>query len=152
MDGIGDEHPAGIGQGFDPCRDVNTVAVEIVSLDDHVAEIDADAQLDAALRRDTRVPLGHHLLHLDRAAHRIDNAGKFHQQAVAGGLDDAAAVLVDQRIDQFSSVALESGERSFLINAHQPRISDDIGAEDRRQPPLYPSLRQSSAPREEREE
>src|SRR6266851_3649131 len=43
---IGDEHPAGIGQGFDPCRDVDAVAIEVVALDDHVAEIDADAQLD----------------------------------------------------------------------------------------------------------
>jgi hypothetical protein len=32
-------------------------------------------------------------------AHRIDDAGKLDQQAVAGGLDDAAAVLGDLRID-----------------------------------------------------
>src|ERR1700730_15999299 len=40
---IGDEHPAWIGQGFDACRDVDAVAIEVVALDDHVAEIDADA-------------------------------------------------------------------------------------------------------------
>src|SRR6266446_9003691 len=77
--------PSRIGQGFDPRRDVDAVAVEVVALDDHVAEIDADAQLDAAVRRDTRVPLGHRLLHRDRATHRIDDAGKLHQHAVAGG-------------------------------------------------------------------
>jgi hypothetical protein len=43
MDRIGDEHPAGIGQGFDPCSDVDAVAIEVVALDDHIAEIDADA-------------------------------------------------------------------------------------------------------------
>jgi hypothetical protein len=48
-------------------------------------------------------------------------------------------------------VALENGEGSFLVGTHQPRISDDIGAEDRRQPPLYPFLRHAPAPREERE-
>ena len=31
MDRVGDEHPAGIGQGFDPCGDVDTVAIEIVA-------------------------------------------------------------------------------------------------------------------------
>src|SRR6266481_2547460 len=79
MDRVGDEHSAGIGQGFDPRRDVDAVAIEIVALDDHVTEIDADAQLDAVVRRDIRVPLGHRLLDLDRTAHRIDHAGKFHQ-------------------------------------------------------------------------
>src|SRR5438132_12647046 len=33
-------------------------AIEVVALDDHVAEIDADAQFDAVVRRDARVPLG----------------------------------------------------------------------------------------------
>jgi hypothetical protein len=79
MDRIGDEHPAGLGQGLDPCGDVDAVAIEVVALDDDVAEIDADAQFDAIIRRDARVPLGHRLLHRDRTAHRIDDAGKFHQ-------------------------------------------------------------------------
>jgi hypothetical protein len=47
------------------------------------------------VRRDTGVPLGHRLLHRNPAAHRIDYAGKLHQQAVAGGLDDAAPMLGD---------------------------------------------------------
>ena len=34
--------PPGIGQGFDPRRDVDAVAIEVDALDDHVAEIDAD--------------------------------------------------------------------------------------------------------------
>jgi hypothetical protein len=33
--------------------------------------------------------LGHRLLHLDRTAHRVDNARKLDQQVVTGGLDDA---------------------------------------------------------------
>ena len=51
-------------------------------------------------------------------------------------LEDAAAVLGDQRIDQLAPIAFENGEGSFLVCAHQPRIAGDIGAEDRRQPPL----------------
>ena len=115
MNGIGDEHPAGNGQGFDPRRDVDAVAIEIVALDDHVAEIDADAQFDAVVGPDTRVPLGHRLLHRDRAADRIDDAGEFHQQAVAGGLDDAAAVLADLRIEDLAAQRFEAFERAFLV-------------------------------------
>src|SRR6516164_9606823 len=36
MDRVGDEHPAGIGQGFDPCGDIDAVAVKVVALDDHI--------------------------------------------------------------------------------------------------------------------
>jgi len=99
MHRIGDEHPAGIGERLDARGDVDAVAIEIVALDDHVAEIDADAQLDAAVRPDSSVPLGHRLLHRDRAAHRVDDAGELDEEAVAGGLDDAPPVFGDPRIE-----------------------------------------------------
>jgi hypothetical protein len=54
------------------------------------AEIYAGAQFDAIVHPDIRVALGHRLLHCNRGGHRIDDAPKFRQQAVAGGLDDAA--------------------------------------------------------------
>jgi hypothetical protein len=50
MDRVGDEDAAEIGQGFDARGDVDTVAIEVVALDDHIAEIDADAQFDMAIR------------------------------------------------------------------------------------------------------
>ena len=131
MNGIGDEDAAGIGQGFDPGGDVDAVAIEVVALDDHVAEIDADAQFDAVVRRDARVALGHRLLHRDGTAHRIDDAGKLHQQAVAGGLDDAALVLGDLRIDELAAQRLEAFERAFLVRPHQPRIPRHIGGKNR---------------------
>jgi hypothetical protein len=115
MNRIGDEHPAGIGQGFDARGDVDAVAINVVVFDDHVAEIDADAQLDAVVRRRARVPLGYRLLDLDCAAHRIDDAGKFDQQAVAGGLDDAALVFGDFRIEELAAQRLEALVRGFLI-------------------------------------
>jgi hypothetical protein len=115
-------------------KDIETVAIEVVALDDHIAEIDADAQFDAAVRRDTSVPLGYRLLHRDRAAHRIDDAGKFHQQAVAGGLDDAAVVLGDFRIEQLAAQRFEAFVRAFLVRPRQPRVPCHIGGgEDRSQ-------------------
>jgi hypothetical protein len=133
MNRIGDEHPAGIGERFDAGGDVDAVAIEVVALDNHVAEIDADAQFDAALRRDTGVPLRHRLLHFNRAAHRIDHARKFHQQAIAGGLDDAARMLGDLRIEKVAAQRFEAFERALLIRPHQPRIPRHIGGEDRRE-------------------
>ncbi len=68
--------------------------------------------------RDTGVPLGHRLLHRDRTAHRIDDTGKLHQQAVAGGLDDAALVLGDLRIEKLMAQRLEAFERAFFVRSH----------------------------------
>jgi len=131
VDRIGDEHPAGIGQGFDASGDVDAVAIEVVALDDHVAEIDADAQLDAAVHNRTSIPLDHCLLHRDRAAHRIDDAGKFDQQAVASGLDDAAVMLGDFRIEELAAQRFQTFKRTLLIRPHQPGIPRHIGGEDR---------------------
>jgi hypothetical protein len=75
--------------------------------------------------------MSHRLLHCDRAAHGIDNARKLHQQAVAGGLDDAAMMLGDLRIEEFAAQRLEAFERAFLVRPHQPRIPRHIGGEDR---------------------
>jgi hypothetical protein len=137
MDRIGDEHSAGIGERLDRSGDVDAVAIEVISLDDDVAEIDADAQFDAAARRDAGVPLGHRLLHRDRAAHRIDDTGEFHQHAVAGGLvpgskpGDVAVVFGDLRIQELALQRLEAFERTFLVRPHQPRIARHIRGEDR---------------------
>ena len=82
---------------------------------------------------DIGVALRHPLLHRDRAAHRIDDAGELDQQAVAGGLDDAAVMLGDLRIDELAAQRPEAFEGALLVGAHQPRIARHIGREDRRE-------------------
>ena len=86
------------------------------------------------------VALGHAALDLDRAAHRVDDAGELDQQAVAGDLDDAAAMLRDLGVDELAPNFLQSGEGSFFIDAHQAGIAGHVGGQDRRQTPLDPFL------------
>src|SRR5438132_617163 len=45
---------------------------------------------------------------------RVDDAGEFHQQPVAGGLDDAAVMLGDLRVDQLPANRFEAFEGTFL--------------------------------------
>ena len=52
------------------------------------------------------------------------------QHPVAGGLDDAAVVLRDRRIEEFTSVGVQPRQRAFLVDAHQPAVADDVGRED----------------------
>jgi hypothetical protein len=110
-------HPSSVAPDRWRISDVHAVAIEVVALDNDVAEIDADAQFDAVVRRGDGVPLGHRLLHFDRAAHRIDDAGKLHQHSVTGGLNDPAPVLGDLRIEELAAQRLEAFERAFFVSA-----------------------------------
>ena len=66
--------------------DVDPVAEEVVAIDDHIADIDPNAERDVAVCRLVRGALGHPALPPDRAAYRVHDAGKLHQNAIVGGL------------------------------------------------------------------
>jgi hypothetical protein len=97
-----DADPARLGQGFEPCGDIDAVTEDILAVDDDVAEVDPDPELDPLGIRRPGIPQDHLALHIDRAAHRIDDAGKLDEQPVAGRFDDAAAMLLDLWIGQFA--------------------------------------------------
>ena len=131
VDYLADADAARLGERFQTCRDVDTVAKDVAPIANDVAEIDADAELDPLFLRDLSIALGHPLLHFDSATHRIDNAGELNKQAIAGGFDDAPAMLLDLGIPQLAADRLQRCERTFLVRSHQSRIARDIGGQDR---------------------
>jgi len=70
---------------------------------------------------------------LQPRTHRIDNAGKFEEQTVARGFDDATTVFLDLGIGQLASYSLKRSKCALLVLTHQPRVTGDIGGEDRRE-------------------
>ena len=50
VSGGGDRDAALVGELLQPIRDVDSVARGVVTLDDHVAEVDADTELELAIR------------------------------------------------------------------------------------------------------
>ena len=127
-----DIDPAGVGQRLDARGDVDAVAVDVVAVDDDVADIDADAEFAAPILRHLGVALAHAALDIDGAAHCIDDAGEFDEETVPGRLYDAAAVLDDLGIEQHPPVLLELLEGALLVQPHQPAVADDIRRQDRR--------------------
>jgi hypothetical protein len=71
---------AGFGDAFQSRGDIDAVAHQIaVALLDHIANMNADAELDAALGRKAGVALDHAVLHLDGAAHGVDHAAELNE-------------------------------------------------------------------------
>ena len=94
-----------------PRRDIDPVAENVVAVDQYVAEIDADAQKYLAARFDIGIASRQSALNFERTFDRIRSTREFCEHAVAGSLDDAAAILDDGRVDQFEAMGLEAGKR-----------------------------------------
>lgn len=62
----------------------------------------------------------------NRARHRVYSAGKLNQNAIAGGLDDAAFVLRYGRIDDLAPAGLEGLKGPDLIRTHQTAEARDV--------------------------
>ncbi len=121
---------------LEPRGDIDPVAHEVaVALLDDVAEMDADAELDAPLGRHAGVSLDQSVLHLDRAADRVDHAAELDNRAVAGAFDDAAVMSGDGGVDQVAAQAPEPRERPVFVGAGETAISDDISNQDSRELP-----------------
>jgi len=125
-----DADAAQLGDIFKPRRDVDAVAIDVVAIDNDIADIDPHAKFDAPIGDNLLIANGHAALHIDGTTHRIDDRGELDQHAVAGGLDDAAAMLLYLGIDQLTAMGFEAGKGALLIGRHQPRIAADVSRKD----------------------
>ena len=129
---FGQTDSARISYPFKARGDIDAVSHQVaVALLNHVAEVDADAKLDAALGRKPSIALDHAVLHLDGAAHGIDHASELYEDAVAGALHCAAMMRSDGGIDQIAPQPAQSRKSAILIGASKPAVSDHIRRKDR---------------------
>ena len=131
----GDADATRLRDTLEPGRDVDAVTVDPGLVVDDVAQVDADAEEHAARLGYPLVAGRHDGLDLDRALGRVDHAGELGQDAVARGVDDAAAVAADQRQDH-RLVPLEVADRRGLVLPHEPAVAGDVGREDGGEPAL----------------
>ena len=94
--------------------------------------MNADAKLDAALRRKAGVALDHAVLHLDGTAHGVDHATELNETSVAGALHHAPVMHGDGRIDQIAPKRPQPRQCAILVGAGEPAVPDNIGRQDRR--------------------
>ena len=130
-----DQHAARLANPLETRRDVDAVTQNVVALDQHVAEVDADAIDDALRLGNVGVALDHQRLDRNRAFDRGDDGGKLQQQSIAHCLDDAAP---KSRHDRPRRVAMLAHRLrcARLVLAHQSGIADDVDGHDRGESPV----------------
>ncbi len=144
---FGQTDRAGLGNSLQSRGDIDAIAHQIaVALLDHIAKMDADAELDAALGRKAGVPLDHAVLHLDGAAHSVDYAAELNDGTIAGALDHAAIVDGGYRVNQIAAKRSQPCEYPILVGASKPAVSDHIRHQYGRE---FPGLGHGFAPSRE---
>jgi hypothetical protein len=93
VDDGGDAHAARLGQRLQARSDINSVAIDVVALNHHVAQIKLDAQDDPSILGQVSIGRFHGLLQLDSTFDSVYCAGELDEDFVAHQLDDAASMF-----------------------------------------------------------
>src|SRR4029453_2755969 len=110
----GNGDPSRICDFLESCSYIHAVAQDVVTVDDDIANIEADTEQHLPLVSDLPIAFGHSTLKLNRTLESFDHAGKFEQQAVTHRLDDAPMMLTDLGPNQFFAMRFLGGDRPFL--------------------------------------
>ena len=125
-----DADAARLRQLLEPGRYVDAFAVAVVAVDDHLAEVDADPELEPRILGNAGVPLAQATLQCNSAFDRVNDAAELGEQPVAHQLENAAMMPLDLRLDQPLSLGDQGLERARLVAFHQGRVAYDVGGED----------------------
>jgi hypothetical protein len=130
--------------GLEARRDVHTIPKDVTAFGDNVTLVDADAIVDAGVRRHASVAFGYPSLHFCRTAQSVDYAPELRQESIASRFDDPTAILTDFGVDQFAPMRLQPPERSCLVGAHEAAIPRHISVENGGQSALDASQKRRS--------
>ena len=114
--------------------------MNVVALDDHVAEIDTDPIQKAAIRFEFGIALGLGALHFDGAADSIDHAVELDQQTIAHSFHQATVMVSNFGLEDFVQIGLKTSARPFLIDLAQSAIAGDVSNQHRGEPALHARL------------
>ena len=130
--------PPGLGEYFEARGDVDAVAENVVVLEDHVAQIDADAELDPSRRRHIGIAAAPSA-RCTSAAHVTASTTLWNSTS----MPSPVVLMIRPRFlameGSMSSRrwVLRRAERPSLVDLHQPAIADHVGGKDRfREPSL----------------
>jgi hypothetical protein len=118
-------------------RNIDRVAMAILALDDHIADMDANPEVDSSLRGLAVIASSHATLDRRGALDRIDHAAELDQQPVARQLENAAMMIGDDRLDQFFPMRTQPLKCAGLVATHQRAITGNIGNQNGGEPAFH---------------
>ncbi len=95
----GNPNAAGLGQAFQPRGDVHPITVDVIAIDNHIAQMYADSEQHLAVFGHTEIAGSDLLLNRRSTANRLDHTAEFGQDAVTHHLYDTPAMLDDRRFN-----------------------------------------------------
>jgi hypothetical protein len=101
---------------------LHPVAEKVGTVDHNVADMHADAEAHRLAPGGARLFDRDRVLHRDRAGNSVNRAGEIGDYAVAGGVEDPAAMGCDQPVHD-DTTGLEPGERPDFISRLKPAMS-----------------------------
>ena len=125
-----DADPARLRKGFQPRRDIDSIAEEIVALNHDVAHVNADAEPHLLSGRYSRILFGDGFLHRDGALHRIHCAREVSDETISRRVENSATMRGDQAIGD-SPVLGQGPKRRDLISPHHAAVALHISGKDR---------------------
>jgi hypothetical protein len=131
----GNTDSPGLGNGLQPGRDVDAIAIDVVAIDDDVAKIDPDPEHDRRTRLAV-VVCRHRALNFDSTADRVHNTAEFGKRAVSGQLHYTTVVRDHGRVEHSFPVQFERRKRACFIRLHQARVVDRIRCKHGGQPSI----------------
>jgi hypothetical protein len=94
--------------------------MDVIALDNHVANVDADPEIEPGIVWNFGVTPIQFCLNGETTVHGIYDAGKLDQNAIAHGVDDSATVGGDLRVSQFVVQGLKTRASQLFVGFHQP--------------------------------
>jgi hypothetical protein len=120
---------------LDSDRHIDRVAVKVGSIRDRIANVDPDPKADSAIMRLATIKARKILLHLDCEAYRPIDAVEYHQQGIAAGLNNSAAMPVEGRIDNTAPELAQPVESLQVVQHYQAAVPNPVGINDRDKSP-----------------
>ncbi len=94
----GDTDATRVGEAFEAGGHVDAIAVDLLAIDHHVAEVDPDTKVHPAIGQRSVLGL-ERALNLHGALDCVHDAGELGVDTVTGGIDEAPMMPLDERID-----------------------------------------------------
>jgi hypothetical protein len=132
MDHVGDANTARLSETFEAGRNVDTVAVNILTLNDHVAEVNSDSKEHFLVMGCTILARRHAVLDISGTLNGIDDTTELDKEPVAHGLHKSTSMLGHGGMNDFIELVVEAHPRAGLIDTHEAAIAHHVSRDDRR--------------------